>query len=225
MTIESADQSSEVTRQTKPEKSSAALVAEHMTSAATTAAITSSCFIKGSVTDLPLGELVIALEDKVARVQKGDVSDLEATLAAQATALNSIFSEMARRAAANMGIDIDSCECYLKLALKAQGQCRATIETLASMKNPPVVIARQANFAAGHQQVNNGESVHPPSENCQNPQNKLLDSNHGQRLDIRTTSPAVSADTHMAPVGKRNRPTNGRGKGARVSKCGEGEDS
>lgn len=225
MTNEKLGQSFETTLQTKPEKSSAALVAEHMTSPATTAAMTSSYFIKGSVKDLPLGELVTALSGKVALIQQGNLSDLEATLAAQATALNSIFSEMARRAAANMGIDIDSCERYLKLALKAQGQCRATIEALASMKNPPVVIARQANFAAGHQQVNNGDSIHPPAENCQNPQNKLLDANHGEGMDTRTTSPAISADTHMAPVGKRDRPANRGGKGARVSKCGEGKGS
>jgi hypothetical protein len=43
----------------------------------------------------------------------------------------------------------------MRLALKAQSQCRATLEALANIKNPPVVIARQANFAAGPQQVNN----------------------------------------------------------------------
>jgi hypothetical protein len=47
---------------------------------------------------------------------------------------------------------------YLRLALKAQSQSRATVETLATVKNPPVVYAKQANFAAGAQQVNNGIS-------------------------------------------------------------------
>jgi len=40
--------------------------------------------------------------------------------------------------------------------LKAQSQCRATLEALAAIKNPPIVYARQANIAAGPQQVNNG---------------------------------------------------------------------
>jgi len=45
----------------------------------------------------------------------------------------------------------------LKLALRAQNQCRATIETLSVVKNPPTAtFVRQANIAAGHQQVNNG---------------------------------------------------------------------
>jgi hypothetical protein len=44
----------------------------------------------------------------------------------------------------------------MRLALKAQGQCRATLETLAAIKNPPVVFAKQRNISHGHQQVNNG---------------------------------------------------------------------
>ena len=44
----------------------------------------------------------------------------------------------------------------MRMALKAQSQCRATLETLATIKNPPAVFARQANIAQGPQQVNNG---------------------------------------------------------------------
>lgn len=43
------------------------------------------------------------------------------------------------------------------MALKAQAQCRATLETLAEIKNPqPTAFLRQANIAYGPQQVNNG---------------------------------------------------------------------
>jgi hypothetical protein len=48
---------------------------------------------------------------------------------------------------------VDQIDRFTRLALKAQGQCRATIETLALMKNPPTVFARQANIAHGPQQV------------------------------------------------------------------------
>jgi hypothetical protein len=41
----------------------------------------------------------------------------------------------------------------MRLALKAQSQCRATLETLAQIKNPPVVLARQANIAQGRPSV------------------------------------------------------------------------
>ena len=49
-------------------------------------------------------------------------------------------------------------ETYLRLALKAQNQSRMTLETLATLKNPPVVFAKQANInqGNGNQQVNNG---------------------------------------------------------------------
>jgi hypothetical protein len=43
----------------------------------------------------------------------------------------------------------------MRMALKAQAQCRATLETLATIKNPSVVFARQANIAQGPQQANN----------------------------------------------------------------------
>ena len=48
---------------------------------------------------------------------------------------------------------------YLRLAPKSQAQCRATLETLAEIKNPPTLFAQQANVAHGPQQVNNN----PPS--------------------------------------------------------------
>lgn len=221
----SSDKPSGLARQATQERSNIALAAEHAISPVTSAAIVSRDFTKGFFTELPLAESVSALKDKVALIQQGDLSDLEATLASQASTLHSIFCEMARRSAAHMGGQIDSCERYMRLALKAQSQSRATLETLANIKNPPLVIARQANFSAGHQQVNNGDSILAATENVQSAPNKLLDANHGQRLDTRTTSPAISADSNMAPVGKRNRPANGRGKGARVAKRGEGEVS
>ena len=51
---------------------------------------------------------------------------------------------------------LPAAETYLRLALKAQAQCRATVEALAEIKNPrPVAFVKQANIAQGPQQVNN----------------------------------------------------------------------
>lgn len=97
-----------------------------------------------------------ALQDRIASIRSGDLSDVERQLVAQADTLDAIFNDMARRAAMNANEYIGAAEMYLRLALKAQNQCRATLETLANIKNPPVVIARQANIAHGPQQVNNG---------------------------------------------------------------------
>lgn len=72
----------------------------------------------------------------------------------QATALQSLFARLAER---GMGCDhAPAFEVNMRMALRAQLQCRASLETLAAIKSPPIVYAKQANFAARHQQVNNG---------------------------------------------------------------------
>ena len=71
----------------------------------------------------------------------------------QAQALQAIF-------VSDSGADqewFSNSEAYMRMALKAQSQCRATVETLATIKNPPVVFARQANIAQGPQQVNDND--------------------------------------------------------------------
>lgn len=90
-------------------------------------------------------------------MRKGDLSGPEAMMVAPATPLNSIFTALARRSAANMGEYFETSQRYMRLALKAQSQCRATIERLAAMTNPPVVIARRANISNGPQQINHGQ--------------------------------------------------------------------
>lgn len=97
-----------------------------------------------------------ALKESTELIHGGDLKRIDSTLLAQAVTLNAIFNEMARRAAANMGAHLNATDRYMRLALKAQGQCRATLETLAAIKNPPIVYARQANISHGPQQINNG---------------------------------------------------------------------
>ena len=130
---------------------------------------------------------------------------------AQAVALNAMFTQLAHRAQINLGQYLDASERYLRLALKAQGQCRATLETLAVIKNPPTVFARQANIAHGPQQVNNGP---PPSHEPepltraanQEPEPiKLLEA-HGERLEFGAAGQAGQGDPVLAPVGARHRP-------------------
>lgn len=106
--------------------------------------------------DLSLSDMVISLKEQGQAANGGDLSAGERMLSAQAVTLNSMFAELARRAAMNMGTHLQATETYLRLALKAQAQSRATLETLATIKNPPV-FARQANINnGGQQQVNNG---------------------------------------------------------------------
>lgn len=133
--------------------------AECAVSSVTSNAVTARLFSHGTFGLSDLTECVAVVRGKTEKVLSGDISDIEATLTAQAVALNSIFSEMARRAAMNMGEHLQAADMYMKNALKAQAQCRSTLETLAEIKNPrQVAFVKQANISQGHQQVNNGVS-------------------------------------------------------------------
>jgi hypothetical protein len=138
-----------------------------------TNAATIGVFLKSSMGELSLNDCMSVLKDQVAAVHSGNLSDAESLLTCQAASLNTIFTELARRAANNMGEHFDAFERYLRLALKAQNQCRATLETLAAIKNPPVVFTKQANInhGNGNQQINNGtlasdvlDNIHPHAE-------------------------------------------------------------
>ena len=119
-------------------------------------AATSSNFAQGSFGVIALSEAVGVMREKIARVKACDLSDVEATLTAQAATLDTVFNELARRAALNMGEHLGATESYLRLAFKAQAQCRATLETLAEVKSPKAAtFVRQQNVAY-QQQVNNG---------------------------------------------------------------------
>ena len=131
----------------------------------------------------------------------------------QSIALNAIFGELARRAALNMGEHLSATESYMRLALKAQGQCRATLETLANIKNPhPVAFVQEANIAHGPQQVNNGiaPSQGAPAQATKNAfePNELLEQQHGERLDTRPQGTASRDDPQVVPVAAQHRPAN-----------------
>lgn len=116
---------------------------------------TTRTFSKPITGELDITEAFHVLSEQAKKVQEGDLSQAEAMLIAQATSLNAIFHELARRGALNMGEYLNAAETYLRLAMKAQSQCRTTLQTLAEIKNPPVVYARQANVTTGPQQINN----------------------------------------------------------------------
>lgn len=155
------------------------------------------------VSNLNLTALVSELKLQLERVQQGDLARSENMLVAQAHTLDAIFTRLVCQALDAPGLDRQ--EIVLRLAFKAQAQCRTTLETLAGIKNPqPVAFVRQANISAGPQQINNAVPVCKPTCARKNkkPQNKLLEANNGKRLDIRSTGAAVSADRELETVGK-----------------------
>jgi len=147
---------------------------------------------------LSLTDIAQALREQGDAVNNGDLAALERMLSGQAVALNAMFTELARRGALNMGEHLDAMDRYVRLALKAQSQSRATVETLAAIKNPPVLFARQANINnGGQQQVNNGAVPNSTSASARAGEtasrlNELIeDLTHGRtQLDTRTTAAA-----------------------------------
>ena len=145
-------------------------------------------------------DLVAELKKRVEAVNEGKMEGVEAMLIGQAIALQSIFANFANRSAMNVGEHLQATEVYMKLALRAQSQCRATLETLATIKNPPLVYARQANVTTGPQQINNGVTREIKSE-----QTQLSGEHHELLPDART--PGLESRTHstLETVGAINR--------------------
>ena len=84
-------------------------------------------------------------------IRKNDLGGCEAMLYSQAHVLQAIFVDALLQVKKQDWFS--NSKSFMRMALN---QCRMTLETLAQIKNPPVVFARQANIAQGPQQVNNG---------------------------------------------------------------------
>ena len=152
--------------------------------------------------DADMNVLIDRLRETFAEVKGGDLHTLEAMLISQATALQTIFASLARRAQAQQ--HQKHLESFLGLALKAQAQSRATISALVDLKYPrQATFVKQANIAHGPQQVNNGAAAgadpdhyaqaRPHGKQFRSEQNKLLEAEHGQpgqRMDIRAAQTA-----------------------------------
>lgn len=152
--------------------------------------------------DVPI--LMEELRNQAAAVNRGEMAQAEAMLMNQATALQSLFSRLTERALGNE--TLPAFEANMKMALRAQSQCRATLETLSAIKKPPVIYAKQANIANGPQQVNNGVPSQAENENGQNKlsgeKNELLPNSRASCVESRF-NPALEAvgESHRTAYG------------------------
>lgn len=161
-------------------------------------AVAVQAFIKPTLGEIDLTEAVEVMKEKSEKIIAGDLSELEATLTAQVVSLNAIFNTLARRSA-NCEY-LNQMETNLRLALKAQAQCARTVEVLAAMKNPPIVFAKQANIAQGHQQINNGNQSATHAGKTKNSANELLSEDNHAPLDTRGTIETGRIDQELAAV-------------------------
>lgn len=157
----------------------------------------------GNWASMDVPALMDQLRDHAAAVNRGDLSQAEAMLMNQATALQSLFARLAER---GMGCDLaPAFEANMRMALRAQSQCRATLETLATIKNPPIVYAKQANFAAGHQQVNNGIPAPTQAREIETEQSQLSGGTHELLSDTRATGEASRTNPTLEALGEIDR--------------------
>ena len=162
-----------------------------------------------------------AIMADIAKVNRGDLSDIEAMLTGQAVMLQGMFAEMALRAAEQT--QLKHYQAFFNMAMKAQAQSRSTIQALIELKYPrQVVITKQANISNGHQQVNNGEfqdqyaCVRGRARAREIPiaSNELLEIDNdttGERLDTRAAQGSGREDTAMATVAAQHGRKNPRG--------------
>ena len=174
---------------------------------------------KGNGQAPDLKETMQAIMADIAKVNRGDLSDIEAMLTGQAVMLQGMFAEMALRAAEQT--QLKHYQAFFNMAMKAQAQSRSTIQALVELKYPrQVVITKQANISNGHQQVNNGEfqdqyaCVRGRAREIPIESNELLEVGNdttGERLDTRAAQGAIREDPAMATVAAQHGRKNPRG--------------
>ena len=174
---------------------------------------------KGIEGEPSIEETMKSIAAGIREVNQGNLRELEAMLTGQAVALQSMFAEMATRAAEQT--QLKHYQAFFNMAMKAQAQSRSTIQALIELKYPrQVVITKQANISHGHQQVNNGEfsaqyaHTRTPAREIPIASNELLEIDNettGERLDTRATQGAIREDQAMATVAAQHGRKNPRG--------------
>ena len=100
-----------------------------------------------------LNDSAAVLGEGLDNAAAGDLSVASRILAAQAVSLDAIFTDLGRRAGANIGQHIAAMERYMRLALKAQAACRTTLEALARLHQPREQTVRHVHVNEGGQAV------------------------------------------------------------------------
>ena len=150
-----------------------------------------------------IADLMVVLDRQVSKtLDSPKLVDAQRMLAGQAHTLDAIFNHLSLEAIKNLERDHSTLEMCLKLALRAQSQCRSTWLAVSEIRNPRLAhVVNQANIAGGHQQVNN--QIAP---------NELLGAEN-ERMDTRAPQAPVRADSPMEAVGAVNGAKKRRGEG------------
>ena len=150
-------------------------------------------------------EMVAEIRQQAAAIHTDDMSRPESMLISQAHTLDGLFAKLATQALT--AGNLDGMERYMRLALKAQSQSRATLQTLGELKAPKqIAFGQQANIGNQGQVNNDGSSARSRAKKKPKAPNELLEVEHGKRLDTRAEGSASGADPAMASVGAKHWP-------------------
>ncbi len=100
-----------------------------------------------------LGDFGKASQNEADRTRAGDLALASELLTAQALSLDTMFTEYARRATMSMGDYPLAMERFAKLAMRAQADCRASLEALAKLHQPRKQTVRHVHVNEGGQAV------------------------------------------------------------------------
>lgn len=108
--------------------------------------------------DVHYWKLILSLDNQIKNVNSGDLKGIEGVLTAQIHILNSMFNNLAIRSKNQTHMNM--IDQFMRLAFKAQNQCRVTVETLVNLKNPAAsTFVKQTNIGYNQQVNNNSPST------------------------------------------------------------------
>jgi hypothetical protein len=164
---------------------SSEMTPNHLVASMTTLSVNTAFTVKKFANvgeDIEVSDYILELQKAGNEVVDGNLGRLERMLTSQAIALDTMFNQLALKAA---GAEyLKNYEVFMRLAFKAQAQSRNTVEALAMLKHPQPYISQTNIGQVGHNQVNNSYAVAsshngihtiPAAENLQPAPNKLLD--------------------------------------------------
>lgn len=148
-----------------------------------------------------------AIEQIAARVQDGDLTDLEAILVGQAVSLNVMAMDLITRA--RKAGTADAINTLAAAGMRAVAHSRAAIDSIGNLKNPrTATFIKQANVAHGAQQINNTDGAQPsrtPAHETSAPSKLFLESNASPILEPRAARRAGRGNQTLEAVAVSDR--------------------
>lgn len=165
--------------------------------------LSAAVLVGSGLVNAPVTDLNRELRRQTELVNKGNMTRPENMLLAQAHTLDAMFAKLATQAL--LAKHLDRMEPLMRMAFKAQNQCRATLQTLAELKAPKqIAFVKQANIGQ-NVQVNNGATEPTRTRKPKKAQNELLETDHVQWMDTRATGATVGNDSELEAVGEQHR--------------------